>query len=130
MLQRFLLHMHAALVQCSAGGLCHGAAAAHSCAGRTALSPPPTTAHKPAGMVHAVRIKGGKAIAYCNRWVDTKRLRQELEAGFPQFIKESCRSSTGSRAGGVGMGGGPGWVHWVAAMPFCFGCAKLYAKAD
>ncbi|GAB4824146.1 hypothetical protein N2152v2_011192 [Parachlorella kessleri] len=38
------------------------------------------------GMVHAVRIKDGKA-SYVNRYVDTARLRQEREVGYPQFIK-------------------------------------------
>lgn len=28
------------------------------------------------GMVHAVRIKDGKALAYSNAWIDTARLRQ------------------------------------------------------
>ena len=38
------------------------------------------------GHVHAVRIsKEGKAISYCNRWVETSRLRQERAAGVPLF---------------------------------------------
>ena len=38
------------------------------------------------GHVHAVRIsKEGKAISYCNRWVETSRLRQERRAGVPLF---------------------------------------------
>lgn len=36
------------------------------------------------GMVHAVRIKDGKA-SYCNRWVPTSRLKQEVSAGWPVF---------------------------------------------
>ncbi len=37
-------------------------------------------------MVHIVRIKDGQA-SYCNRFVDTARLRQERAAGFPIFSK-------------------------------------------
>lgn len=38
------------------------------------------------GHVHAVRIKSdGKKISYCNRWVETSRLRQERKAGVPLF---------------------------------------------
>lgn len=33
------------------------------------------------GMAHAVRLHNGTA-AYCNRWVDTSRLRQEKQAGY------------------------------------------------
>lgn len=33
------------------------------------------------GMAHAVRIKAGSA-SYCNRWVQTARLRQEERAGW------------------------------------------------
>ncbi|KAI8470686.1 MAG: carotenoid cleavage dioxygenase [Monoraphidium minutum] len=38
------------------------------------------------GMVHACRIKGGRA-TYCNRWVDTARLRQERDAGYAHCLK-------------------------------------------
>ena len=37
-------------------------------------------------MVHATRIGDGKA-AYCNRFVDTHRLRVEKEANFPVYAK-------------------------------------------
>jgi hypothetical protein len=40
------------------------------------------------GMVHAVRIKDGKA-AYCNRFVDTARLQHERKAGYGVFSKVS-----------------------------------------
>ncbi len=39
-------------------------------------------------MVHAVRIKDGKA-AYCNRFVDTARLQHERKAGYGVFSKVS-----------------------------------------
>ena len=38
------------------------------------------------GMIHAVKFSGGKA-SYCNRWVDTARLRQEQKAGWPVAVK-------------------------------------------
>ncbi|GBF94451.1 hypothetical protein Rsub_07265 [Raphidocelis subcapitata] len=38
------------------------------------------------GMVHACRIKGGSA-SYCNRWVETSRLKQEREAGYAHCLK-------------------------------------------
>lgn len=38
------------------------------------------------GMVHAVRISGGRA-TYANRWVDTERLRAERAAGHPLYAK-------------------------------------------
>lgn len=41
------------------------------------------------GMIHAVRIGGGKA-AYCNRWVQTARLAQEEKAGWPVAVKSEC----------------------------------------
>lgn len=46
-------------------------------------------------MVHACRIKGGKA-AYSNRWVDTARLRQEREAGYAHCLKVGHCSSVGA----------------------------------
>ncbi|GFR51519.1 hypothetical protein Agub_g13935 [Astrephomene gubernaculifera] len=36
------------------------------------------------GMLHAVRIRNGR-VSYCNRYVDTERLRQERAAGRPLF---------------------------------------------
>ena len=47
------------------------------------------------GMVHAVRIKKGKA-AYANSWVKTARLKQELRAGralFPKARLACCLST-------------------------------------
>lgn len=38
------------------------------------------------GMLHSVRIKGGK-VTYCNRYVDTARLAQERAAARPLFPK-------------------------------------------
>ncbi|KAG1673746.1 hypothetical protein FOA52_002315 [Chlamydomonas sp. UWO 241] len=38
------------------------------------------------GMLHATRIKGGKA-TYSNKWIETSRLRQEQAAGDPLFLK-------------------------------------------
>eukprot|EP00775_Hariotina_reticulata_P002346 gene2346-2652_t len=38
------------------------------------------------GMIHCVRIKDGSA-SYCNRWVPTSRLQQEVAAGWPLFLK-------------------------------------------
>ncbi|KAG2490110.1 hypothetical protein HYH03_011416 [Edaphochlamys debaryana] len=38
------------------------------------------------GMIHAVRIRNGKA-SYCNRYIETDRLKQERAAGRPLFIK-------------------------------------------
>jgi carotenoid cleavage dioxygenase len=38
------------------------------------------------GMIHAVKIGGGKA-SYCNRWVETARLAQEEKAGWPVTVK-------------------------------------------
>lgn len=43
------------------------------------------------GMVHAVRIKKGKA-AYANSWVKTARLKQELRAGRALFPKARPRT--------------------------------------
>ena len=38
------------------------------------------------GFVHCCRLKeSGKKISYCNRWVETSRLRQERAAGVPLF---------------------------------------------
>lgn len=45
-------------------------------------------------MVHAVRIKDGKA-SFCNRYVQTSKLRQEQRAGKPIFAK------VGRRGGGT-----------------------------
>jgi carotenoid cleavage dioxygenase-like enzyme len=45
------------------------------------------------GMIHAVRIKGGKA-AYSNHWVLTERLRQEQNAGRALFLKVSASQMT------------------------------------
>jgi len=39
-------------------------------------------------MVHAVRIKDGKA-TYCNRYVETSKLKQERQAGGPVFAAVS-----------------------------------------
>lgn len=38
------------------------------------------------GMLHAVRIRGGKA-SFCNRWVRTSRLDQEEKAGWALHTK-------------------------------------------
>ena len=38
------------------------------------------------GMLHGVRIKGGKA-AFCNRYVQTSKLQQEQAAGRSVFVK-------------------------------------------
>ncbi|GLC54223.1 hypothetical protein PLESTB_000836900 [Pleodorina starrii] len=38
------------------------------------------------GMLHLVRIRDGRA-SYCNRFVDTERLRQERAAGRPLFMR-------------------------------------------
>jgi len=38
------------------------------------------------GMLHGVKLTKGTA-SYCNRWVQTSRLRQETEHGWPIFIK-------------------------------------------
>jgi carotenoid cleavage dioxygenase-like enzyme len=37
--------------------------------------------------VHAVRLKPDGTASYCNRFVDTARLRQERAAGWPMFMK-------------------------------------------
>lgn len=55
---------------------CKGAAARASLAGGPCC----------AGMVHCVRIKDGAA-SYCNRWVDTARLRAERRAGYGAYSK-------------------------------------------
>ncbi len=38
------------------------------------------------GMVHACRIKGGKA-SYSNRLVQTHRLKREVKQGFPLYLR-------------------------------------------
>ena len=38
------------------------------------------------GMVHAVRMKGGKA-SYSNHLVQTHRLKRELKMGFPLYLR-------------------------------------------
>jgi carotenoid cleavage dioxygenase-like enzyme len=38
------------------------------------------------GMLHAVRLKGGKAW-YSNQWVETSRLKQERQYGWAVFTK-------------------------------------------
>lgn len=51
-------------------------------------------------MVHVVRLKGGRA-SYCNRWVDTARLRQEEAAGWALGAKsESSGARCSLNAGG------------------------------
>lgn len=40
------------------------------------------------GMAHVVRINNGKA-TYCNRWVETNRLKEEITAGYPAGGKVS-----------------------------------------
>jgi carotenoid cleavage dioxygenase-like enzyme len=60
-------------------------------------------------MVHAVRIKDGKA-SYVNRYVDTARLRQEKEAGYPQFIKVRPESKWGWALRLLWFWGGRGMV--------------------
>lgn len=43
------------------------------------------------GMVHAVRMKGGKA-SYSNHLVQTHRLKRELKMGFPLYLRvRYCR---------------------------------------
>lgn len=37
-------------------------------------------------MVHATRIKGGKA-SYCNHWVRTHKLKEEQRVGLPLYAK-------------------------------------------
>ena len=37
-------------------------------------------------MVHACRIKGGKA-SYSNRLVQTHRLKREVKQGFPLYLR-------------------------------------------
>lgn len=39
------------------------------------------------GMVHAVRIGRDGRASYCNRWVETARLRQERDAGWAHCLK-------------------------------------------
>lgn len=41
------------------------------------------------GMVHACRIKGGKA-SYSNRLVKTHRLQREVKQGFPLYLRVCC----------------------------------------
>lgn len=38
------------------------------------------------GMVHALRIKGGK-IYYCNRYTETPRYLHEVKSGQAEFIR-------------------------------------------
>ena len=40
-------------------------------------------------MVHAVRMKGGKA-SYSNHLVQTHRLKRELKMGFPLYLRVRC----------------------------------------
>lgn len=48
-------------------------------------------------MLHAVRIRGGKA-SFCNRWVRTSRLEQEEKAGWALHTK-SEQAGAGAMVG-------------------------------
>lgn len=74
--------------------------------------PPPRAAGD--GMVHAVRIRDGKA-SYCNRWVHTSRVEQEEQAGWALHTK----SERAARPGAARVGWNRGEHGWCWQQVGC-----------